>query len=171
MAKKASEKELILRGANGILYRIPYSVLGKYVIPPAELKSALQILRRANPPLAAPSTVQGHAPGEAPQVVINVFTSPGGASVRFGGGTAAYVEECISQQARPGVKPAAADEEFISQQARPGVKAPLPEEEYISQQARPAAKPPLPEEEYISLQARPGVKLPEKKQRRRRRKA
>lgn len=69
---------LLLRGANGMLYRIPTSELARYAVPPEELDNALKSLEAVNPLLAAQDAGGGTA-APAPQVVINIYTSAEGA--------------------------------------------------------------------------------------------
>jgi len=72
---------MLLRGANGMLYRIPVSELTRYAVPPEELDKALKALEAVNPLLAA-QDVGGGAIAKAPQVVINIYTSAeGGVSI------------------------------------------------------------------------------------------
>jgi hypothetical protein len=69
---------LLLRGANGMLYRIPTAELVRYAVPPEELDKALKALEAVNPLLAA-QDAGGGAAAAAPQVVINIYTSAEGA--------------------------------------------------------------------------------------------
>ncbi len=69
---------MLLRGANGMLYRIPTSELARYAVPPEELDKALKALEAVNPLLAA-QDAGGGAAAKAPQVVINIYTSAEGA--------------------------------------------------------------------------------------------
>jgi hypothetical protein len=69
---------LLLRGANGMLYRIPTAELARYAVPPEELDKALKALEAVNPLLAA-QDAGGGAAAAAPQVVINIYTSAEGA--------------------------------------------------------------------------------------------
>lgn len=69
---------LLLRGANGMLYRIPMLELERYAVPPEELDKALKALEAVNPLLAA-QDAGGEATAKAPQVVINIYTSAEGA--------------------------------------------------------------------------------------------
>ncbi len=83
MAKRGKETTgelatMLLRGANGMLYRIPTSELERYAVPPEELDKALKALEAVNPLLAAQDT-GGGAAAKAPQVVINIYTSTEGA--------------------------------------------------------------------------------------------
>ena len=79
MAKRGKETTgelatMLLRGANGMLYRIPTSELERYAVPPEELDKAIKSLEAVNPLLAAQDT-GGGAAAKAPQVVINIYTS------------------------------------------------------------------------------------------------
>jgi hypothetical protein len=167
MARKAAEKkELILRGANGVLYRIPHSVLKQFVIPPEEIESALKALRVTNPALAAQEAVPGGPLGAVShpeaQVIINVFTSPTGPSVSYGREGAPRLEEVyVAQQSRPAVKAQALEEVYVAQQSRPAVKAQALEEVYVAQQSRPAVRAPELDEAQIAQQSRPAVRAPE----------
>ncbi len=86
MAKRGKETTgeqatMLLRGANGMLYKIPISELQRYAVPPEELNKALKSLEAVNPLLAAQDT-GGAAAAKAPQVVINIYTSAeGGVSI------------------------------------------------------------------------------------------
>ena len=71
-------KTMLLRGANGMLYRIPVSELTRYAVPPEELDKAIKTLEAVNPPLAAQES-GGGAATKAPQVVINIYTTAEGA--------------------------------------------------------------------------------------------
>ena len=91
MERRADKKAemILLRGANGVLYKAPASVLEKFAVPPEDLEKVLQELREINPPLAAQWPVPGApfpgGPRSEGQVVINIFTSPSGAAVRLPG--------------------------------------------------------------------------------------
>ena len=82
--KQKEPKELILRGANGILYKIPHSVLQAYVVPPEEFEATLKALSEINPLLTAAASSPGGSVGAGSQVVINVFTSPAGPTLTAG---------------------------------------------------------------------------------------
>ncbi len=69
---------MLLRGANGMLYRIPVSELERYAVPPEQLDKAIKALEAVNPLLAA-REAEGGAAAKAPQVVINIYTSAEGA--------------------------------------------------------------------------------------------
>jgi len=84
MARRvAKEKALVLRGANGLFYKIPRSVLERYLVAPEDLDGVLRELREHNPELAE-QAVTGGPWGAGSQVVINVFTSSAGPVVRYG---------------------------------------------------------------------------------------
>jgi len=89
MAKRRTKTQdkqttLLLRGANGVLYRIPTSELARYAVPPEELDKALKALEAVNPLLAA-QDAGGGAAAAAPQVVINIYTSGEGPAVSIAG--------------------------------------------------------------------------------------
>ena len=69
---------MLLRGANGMLYRIPVSELERYAVPPEQLDKAIKALEAVNPLLAA-REAEGGAAAKGPQVVINIYTSAEGA--------------------------------------------------------------------------------------------
>jgi len=69
---------MLLRGANGVLYRIPTAELVKYAVPPEQLDQTLKALEAVNPLLAAQDAEDGTV-AAAPQVVINIYTSAEGA--------------------------------------------------------------------------------------------
>ena len=69
---------MLLRGANGMLYRIPVLELERYAVPPEQLDKAIKALEAVNPILAAQVSGSGAA-AKAPQVVINIYTSAEGA--------------------------------------------------------------------------------------------
>jgi len=86
---------LLLRGANGMLYRIPVSELARYAVPPEELDKALKSLEAVNPLLAAQDTGGGGA-APAPQVVINIYTSGEGPAVSIAGEAGAPVAKAYN---------------------------------------------------------------------------
>ena len=85
---------LLLRGANGMLYRIPTAELVKYAVPPEELDKTIKALEAVNPLLAA-QDAGGGAAAAAPQVVINIYTSAEGA-VSIAGDTGTTVAKAYS---------------------------------------------------------------------------
>lgn len=87
MAKREGKypEMVLLRGANGMMYKVPASLLKEFAVPPEEFEKALEELREINPALAAPGAPFPGGPRSEGQVVINIFTSPSGAAVRLPG--------------------------------------------------------------------------------------
>ncbi len=90
---------MLLRGANGMLYRIPLSELMRYAVPPEELDNALKSLEAVNPLLAA-QEVGGEAIA-APQVVINIYSSGEGPAVSIAGEAGTPVAKAYSATQYP----------------------------------------------------------------------
>jgi hypothetical protein len=91
---------LLLRGANGMLYRIPTAELVKYAVPPEDLDKTLKSLEAVNPLLAA-QDAGGGAVAAAPQVVINIYTSAEGPAVSIAGEAASPVARAYNAAQLP----------------------------------------------------------------------
>jgi hypothetical protein len=94
---------MLLRGANGMIYRIPTAELARYAVPPEDLDKTLKALEAVNPLLAA-QDAEGGSIAAAPQVVINIYTSAEGA-MSITSETAAPVAKAYSAAQFPIVIP------------------------------------------------------------------